>query len=78
MDLLPPALEQALIGSVLHQRMLECVGRLGRDAAPKNEFGLFKLLQDALEPRVIVTGHGSQQTMLKDTADASADLSHLL
>ena len=50
--LLSPALEEALIGGVLDERMLERIGRLGRDTASKYEFGLFKLLQDALEPGI--------------------------
>ena len=69
--LLLAALEQALIGGILHQRMLERVARLGRDSASIHEFGLFELLQGAFELRAIGTGHGGQQPMVEDAANAA-------
>ena len=48
-NLLPPALEQALVGRVLHERVLERVGRLRRNAASIDELGLDEMLQCPLE-----------------------------
>ena len=48
-DLLPSRAQQAGIGGVLHQRMLENVGRIGRLAANINEFGIGQLTQCFLE-----------------------------
>ena len=39
MKLLPPGLEQALVGGVAHQRVLEGVARLGRLAAREYQLG---------------------------------------
>ena len=40
MDLLAPAFQQALVGGVAHQRVLERVGRLRRRAAAEHQLGL--------------------------------------
>jgi hypothetical protein len=77
-NLLPPAFQQALIGGVLYERMLESVSRVGRNSTPKNEFGLFELVQGTFELSTIGTGHSSQKPMVEDAADASTGLSHLL
>jgi hypothetical protein len=60
MYLLSSSLKQRLIGGILHQRMLERVGRLRRNAAPKNQLRLFELLQGAFEPRLLEARYGSQ------------------
>src|SRR5262249_60294923 len=43
MQLVPPALEQGLIGCVAHQRMLEAVDGVPRLAAAEHEFRQLKL-----------------------------------
>jgi len=45
MELLAPAAQQGGVGSVLHQRMLEGVFRIGGCPAPEDQFGVHELRQ---------------------------------
>ena len=45
MKLLSPALQRAIMRGALHQRVLECVDRLGRIAAAKRQSGGLELRQ---------------------------------
>jgi hypothetical protein len=53
-QLLAPALEHRLVGSVLNQRMLEGVGRLGRRATAENQLRADQLLKGITQ---LVRGH---------------------
>ena len=44
-QLLPPAFQQARVGGLLHQRVLEDVRRVGRQAAPEEQLRSDQLLQ---------------------------------
>ena len=77
-QLLAPALEHRLVGSVLDQRMLEGVGRLGRRATAENQLRADQLLKGITQ---LVRGHRRhrrEQLVGKLPADHGTGLGDLL
>ena len=58
---LPAALEQAVVGGVLDQRMLEAIGSLRRRALDKQEVGVGEPVQRHLQRGLVEFGHVTQQ-----------------
>ena len=74
MQRLTAALEQALVGRVLNQRVLEAVGRLRSSALDEQEVGLRKPVQSRLQRALVEAGHGAQQRVREISAQHRADL----
>jgi hypothetical protein len=75
-ELLPPGLEQALVGRVPHQRVLERVARPA--AAPEDQLRRLELAERVAQPVVAEPGHGRQQLAAELPPDHRRDLGHLL
>ena len=75
----PLGLEQALVGGVPHQRVLEDVGRVGRRAAPEDQLGLDQPLQRvAAAPAPAASRQRGEVAWCELAADHGRDLRHLL
>ena len=68
------ALEQALVGRVLDQGVLERVRGVGRRAAAEDEFVVDQLLQGVFQFVVAERRDGGQQVLGEFAADAGAEL----
>ncbi len=75
---LPAALEQVLVGCILHQRVLEAVDGFGRIAAAKHEFRFLELGERVLERRLVALDQRAQQRIRELAPDGGADLADLL
>jgi hypothetical protein len=71
-------LEQAFIGRIAHQSVLEEIAGLGRRAAAKDQLGCGEPLQRLCDLRRRLGGDGGQQAVVELTADAGSRLRHLL
>jgi hypothetical protein len=78
MDLLAPCLEEALIRDLLHERVLEGIGRLRRQAATEHQPSRDKFVQALGKLRLREFGDGGQQVLGKLASYNGADLCHLL
>ena len=74
---LPTALEKALVGHVLDERVFEYVGRLRRRAARENEPGRFQSPKRLRQGRPLDRRNGFQQPEGELTTDRRADLRDL-
>ena len=77
MQRLTAALEKALVGGVLDQRVLEAVGRLRPIALDEQEVGLGEPLQSRSQRALIEAGHGLEQRVREIAAQHCADLRDL-
>src|SRR5262249_54918850 len=77
MQLPPPALEQALIGRVPHQRVLEVVNGFRRLATAEQEPGLRELGERMLQWGPVASNRRTPQGMGDLTPEARADLPDL-
>ncbi len=75
---LPAALEQVLVGRVLHQRVLETVDGVRRIAAAKHKLRVLKLGERVLQCCLIPPSQGVQQRIRELAPDDGADLADLL
>ncbi len=78
MNALTPAAQQRNIRGVLHQRVLENVGRLGRRAAAINQFGFHELAQGVQQCLSGDRRYRFQQIIGELAPDRRPDLSDLL
>jgi hypothetical protein len=76
-QLLAPALEQAGVGGLLHQRVLEHIDRLRRQAAAEDQPRADEPIERQGQPGSVQAGRVGQQLMRKLPADRSSDLRHL-
>ena len=74
---LAAALEQAVVGGVLDQRVLETVSRLRSMALDEQNVGLGKPLQCRLQRAFVEAGHGLEQCIRESPAQHGSDLSGL-
>ena len=74
---LAAALEQAVVGGVLDQRMLEAVVRLRSIALDEQNVGLGEPLQRRLQRAFVEAGHGSEQRIRESAPQHCADLRSL-
>ena len=77
-QLSPPAPEHRGVGGVLHQRVLERVGRLGRRSAPGDQAGGRQPLERRVELRRRQARHRGNQRVGEFASDRGADLRHVL
>ena len=75
---LPPALEQALVGRVLHQRVFETVDGIRRIAAAKHKLRVLKLGERVLQGCLIAPSQRVHQRIGELAPDDGADLADLL
>ena len=78
MQLPPPALEHRDVGGVLHQRVLERVGRVRRRSAPGDEAGGRQPLERRVEVHRGQGRHRGNQLVGELPSDRGADLRHIL
>ena len=78
MQLLAAPLEQAFIGGITHQGVLEHVSGGGREASPENELRGNQAIERRGEFRLGHRHHGRKQLVVEFAADTGADLGHLL
>ena len=79
MDQLPRAAQQAGVGRVLHQRVLEDVGRVGRHAAAEDQLGRRELVPGQSSSAASSSRrHGGEQVARELAADRRRGLRHLL
>jgi hypothetical protein len=71
---LTAALEQAVVGGVLDQRVLEAVGRLRSIALEEQNIGLGEPLQRRLQRALVEASHGLEQRIGESPAQHGADL----
>jgi hypothetical protein len=76
MVLLARALQQALVGGLLDEGMLEQVGRLRRDATLVEQFGFDEPCQSLLQRRLVQGRHGLQQLIREGAPQTSPQLGH--
>ena len=74
MERLTAALEQAVVGGVLDQRVLEAVGRLRSIALDEQNVGLGEPLQRRSQRAFVEAGHGLEQRVRESAAQHGADL----
>jgi hypothetical protein len=74
---LTPAFQQALVGGVLDQRVLEAIGRLMAGAFDEKKVGVGEAFQPGSESSVVDPCHGSQQRMREAASEDRADLGDL-
>ena len=74
MERLAAALEQAVVGGILDQRVLEAVGRLRSIALDEQNVGLGEPLQRRLQRALVEAGHGLEQRIRESAAQHRADL----
>ncbi len=74
MKLDSPALEQAFIRGVTHERMLEREDRLRNFAARKDQFGTDQLAQRSIEPVLRQAGNRHQKFIRELSSDNGTDL----
>ena len=74
MERLTTAFEQAVVGGVLDQRVLEAIGRLRSVALDKQNVGLGEPLQRRSQRAVVEAGHGLEQRVREAAAQHCADL----
>ena len=77
MQRLPAALEQAIVGGVLDQRVLEAIVGSRRRALDKQEVGFGEPLQRRLQRRLVQFGDVTQQRVGEVASKNSPDLRHL-
>ena len=77
-QLLPATAQQAAVGRLLDQCVLEAVGRLRRRAAPEHQLGIDQLLQGLLQIALAQWRHRGQQRIGELAPDRRTDLRHLL
>ena len=77
MQRLPAALEQAVVGRVLDQRVLEAIVGLRRRALDEQEVGVGKPIQRRLQRRLVEFGDVAQQRIGKLASKHRADLRDL-
>ena len=75
---LPAALQEALIGRVLYQRVLEAVARLGRGPVAEHQPGILQLGERGAQRRLVAADDGMEQRVGKFPPDRGADLCDLL
>src|ERR1700722_11548610 len=73
-----PGLEQRLIGGVLNERVLETVGRVGRDATAKHELGADQLIEPDFQLLLRPVGDCCDEFGGELAADHRADLGAFL
>ena len=78
MQLVPTALEQALIGCVLHQRVLEAVDGFGRFATAEHKLRLLELGECMLQSALVAPDQRAHQGIGKLASDGGTDLGDLL
>jgi hypothetical protein len=76
--LLAAASEQATIGDLLYERMLEGIGRLGCHATRKDQFCPDQFAEGGRKRCLIYPGDGSEQLVVKLPSDDGSDLRDLL
>src|SRR5262249_41880206 len=76
-QLLPAALEKALISRVPHQRVLEAVDGIRRLATAEQEAGLLELGESMLQCALIASRHRAHQGIGELAPDGGADLGDL-
>jgi type II secretory ATPase GspE/PulE/Tfp pilus assembly ATPase PilB-like protein len=59
-QLLPGAAQQAVVSRVLHQRVLEAIDRIGRDASLEDQLGSNEASESGLQLVFGETGDGTQ------------------
>ena len=74
---LAAALEQAVVGRILDQRVLEAVVRLRSIALDEQNVGLGEPLQRRLQRAFVEAGHGLEQRIRESAAEHCADLRDL-
>src|SRR6266566_4334036 len=72
--LLPAALEQALIGRIPHQRVLEAVDGFRRFATAEHEPGLLELGECMLQCGLVASNQHAQQGIGELAPDGGTDL----
>ena len=72
------ALEERIVGRVLHQGVLEGVDRLGACAPSKHQLGLNQALEREVELRLLDRRYRSQEFVGELPSNASTDLGDLL
>src|SRR5262245_52684943 len=77
-QLLSTALEQALIGRIPYQRVLETVNRFGRLATAKHELSVLELGECVLQIGLGASSHRAQQGIGEIASDGGADLTNFL
>ena len=70
--------QQRAVGRVLHQGVLEQIGRVRRHALPEQQTGRNETVERRLKFRLRLAHHRSQQSMRELTPDGCPDLRHLL
>ena len=70
--------QQRAVGRVLHQRMLEQVGRMRRHALPEQQTSCNETVERRFQLRLRLAHHRSQQGMRELAPDRRPDLRHLL
>ena len=68
MQRLTAALEQAVVGGILDQRVLEAVGRLRSIALDEQNVGLGEPLQRRLQRAFVEASHGLEQRIRESAA----------
>ncbi len=76
-QLLPPALEQALIGHVPHQSVLEAIDRFRWLAMAEHEFSFLKLGESLFQCRLFAPGHLTNEGVGELAPDSGSDLADL-
>ena len=71
-------LEQAFVGGVAHQGVLEQVGRIRRRAAPEHQLGLDQSLHGVAQRRLRQLREGGDGGVVEGAADHGRGLRHLL
>ena len=77
-QLLAASLEQAFVGGIAHQGVLEHVSGGGREASPENELCGNQAIKRRGEFRLGHRYDGRKQLVVEFAADTGSDLGHLL
>jgi hypothetical protein len=75
-QLLPGTPQQATVGRVLHQRVLEGVDRVGRCASLEDKLGSDKAIESCLQLLVGKARNCAQKPVRELASDCRADLGH--
>ena len=78
MELLAPAPEQALVGGIPHQRVLEGIVRVLQLAAAEDQLRLDQLTECVMQAVIRQTRDGGQQVLAELPPNYCRNLSHFL
>ena len=78
MELLPPRLQQARVGRVLNERVLEHIGRVRRRTAAEDELGPGQLVERITQVTLFLAGDPTQQLIGELPSNGRTDLRDFL